>query len=215
MTKQITKDEKGELLRLRQAIEDEIQEARAKLHMSMEQVRRAHYRRLGELFIQLRMTFPKGEKGDREFVTYCRDRFPGIKDAQRDEYITYRKRLKGGQTSRAVHLPPLRKVTFPHQAQSHIKNERAKSQYSRIVDEEIGEVKPFDRGKLPERAENELVYELAEKILITGFKVLAVKLHPDKDGGSNEAMRRLNKARKLLESALIRLAPIQLMDETT
>jgi hypothetical protein len=210
--KTLAKNEQGELSRLREAIADEILTASAKLFSSMEQIRRHHYRRLGELFIQLRMTFDKGEKGDREFARHCQKRFPAIKDHSREEYIAYRKRLKGRQPSRDghVHLPPLRKVTKPDSYKRD--TNRPSDQYRRIVDNEVKEVTPFDRSRTPEKAENELVYELAETIVSTGFKVLAVKLHPDKDGGSNDAMRRLNKAKKLLEKALINLAPIQLMD---
>jgi len=48
------------------------------------------------------------------------------------------------------------------------------------------------------------VLDLAAKIVNAGFKVLAVKLHPDKQGGSHDAMRRLNAAKKLLTDGLTR-----------
>jgi hypothetical protein len=54
--------------------------------------------------------------------------------------------------------------------------------------------------------EAEMVHELASKIINTGFRILSVKMHPDKDGGSNHSMRRLNAAKKLLQDALIRAA---------
>lgn len=43
---------------------------------------------------------------------------------------------------------------------------------------------------------------LAKQIIDIGYKVLATKLHPDKPGGSNEAMARLNKVRKMLNAAI-------------
>jgi hypothetical protein len=198
----LAKDELGELQRQREAIISEIHTAEAKLYSSMEQIRRVHYRRLGELFIQFRMTFPKGEKGDREFTKECRHHFPGIKDSSREEYITYRKRLKGAQRTAAVDLPPLRHLTSSHKGKNDVN--RARDQYRRIVDEEVEDVKAFERT--PEINEAEAIQEVAQLIITTGFKVLAVKMHPDKDGGSNEAMRRLNKAKKLLQDALIRVA---------
>lgn len=46
-------------------------------------------------------------------------------------------------------------------------------------------------------AEDKLEAELALSLISIGYKALAVKLHPDK-GGSDEAMRRLNKVRDAL-----------------
>lgn len=45
--------------------------------------------------------------------------------------------------------------------------------------------------------EEKLVRELARQLIDAGYKVLAIKLHPDK-GGSQEGMQRLNEAKKLL-----------------
>jgi hypothetical protein len=43
---------------------------------------------------------------------------------------------------------------------------------------------------------------LYREMLDAGFKALAVKLHPDKQGGSTEAMRQLNAAREKLRGML-------------
>jgi hypothetical protein len=50
--------------------------------------------------------------------------------------------------------------------------------------------------------ESKLMHELAMKLIDIGYKVLAMKLHPDRRGGSREAMERLNKVRKILKGAL-------------
>jgi hypothetical protein len=197
-TKTLATNKQGELQKTREVIAGEIREASARLYTSMEQVRRNHYFRLGELFIQLRITFQKGNKGDREFAGYCREQFPGIKDPQRNEYVAYRKALKRRSTPSEVALPSMRTTVFPDYDQ---KNEPAR-RYKQIVEEEISDVEPFEIKRQPPKEEDELVLELADKIITTGFKILAVKLHPDKDGGSNDAMRRLNKAKKLLSDAL-------------
>lgn len=52
------------------------------------------------------------------------------------------------------------------------------------------------------QTEQRLVRELAARIVEIGFKVLATKLHPDKRGGSREAMQRLTAARDLLKRCL-------------
>ncbi len=47
-------------------------------------------------------------------------------------------------------------------------------------------------------AEQKRTQELARKLIDIGFKVLAKELHPDKMGGSKDAMTRLNKVRNRL-----------------
>jgi hypothetical protein len=201
--KTIIKDEKAELTRLREQLVDDIGSAWAGLQASLEQVRRRWYHKLGELFIQLRMTFPKGHEADIQFAAFCKKHWPKIGQPQRSEYIAYRKKL-GPVTSISaeIDLPPLRRITEPYHARKHVSIERDKSDFKRIVDDV--EIDQFDVPRSKSEVENELVVELAGKIINAGFRVLAVKMHPDKDGGSNEAQRRLNAAKKLLESALLR-----------
>lgn len=50
--------------------------------------------------------------------------------------------------------------------------------------------------------EQRLLRELAHKLVDIGYRVLAAKLHPDKPGGSTEAMKRLNEVRRLLKEAV-------------
>lgn len=50
--------------------------------------------------------------------------------------------------------------------------------------------------------EEKLEHALAIRLIDIGYKVLSVELHPDKKGGSTEAMRRLNKVRALLKEAV-------------
>jgi hypothetical protein len=200
-TKTLATDEVGKLKRLREHIATEIGEAYAGLHASMEQIRRRHYHRLGELFIRLRMTFQKGRKGDDECSQYCQKHFPAIKKPQRAEYIIYRKKIGGriGSASAEVDgkLPPLRRTAYPNASDVN----RPRDQYRRIVDEEVEEPTRFE---VKQENETAMIRELAEKIISAGFRVLSVKMHPDKDGGSNLGMRRLNQAKKLLQDALIR-----------
>jgi hypothetical protein len=86
-TKTLAKDEQGDLMRTREHLVEEIDGAWANLYSSMEQIRRRHYFKLGELFIQLRMTFPKGHNGERPFARFCRERFPAITRNHEQEYM--------------------------------------------------------------------------------------------------------------------------------
>lgn len=52
------------------------------------------------------------------------------------------------------------------------------------------------------RNEEDAVRKLALQIVDVGFKTLSSKFHPDRKGGSHDAMRRLNEARRLLKSYL-------------
>jgi hypothetical protein len=195
----LAKDKQGELKRLREQITEEIDSAWADLYSSMEQIRRKHYYRLGGLFIQLRLTFLKGNKGDKEFSAYCRRQFPAIKDPQRNEYVAYSKKLKRASTSAEFDLPPLRQTIYP----SHDHNDERARKYKHIANDEVEEPTRFEQEM---ESEAEMVHELASKIISAGFRVLSVRMHPDKDGGSNLGMRRLNAAKKLLQDALVRAA---------
>jgi hypothetical protein len=197
-TKTLATDEQGKLKRMRKHLAAEIGEAYAGLYSGMEQLRRRHYHRLGELFIQLRMTFSRGRKGDNEFGAFCNKEFSAIPKMQRNEYISYRKRLGPVTASAESDLPPLRRTAKPH---LHDPGQVGARAYKRIVDEEVEEPTRFEVELENETA---VVRELAEKIISAGFRVLSVKMHPDKDGGSNLGMRRLNQAKKLLQDALIR-----------
>jgi hypothetical protein len=68
----------------------------------------------------------------------------------------------------------------------------------------MGEPAQFEVPRSAREIENELIAELAGKIISAGFRVLSVKMHPDKQGGSNEAQRRLNSAKALLQESLTR-----------
>lgn len=49
--------------------------------------------------------------------------------------------------------------------------------------------------------EEQLMRKLAHQLIDIGYKVLASQLHPDKKGGSQEAMSRLNRVKGLLKQA--------------
>jgi hypothetical protein len=149
---------------------------------------------LGHQFRLLRETFDE----EREFVAYCRERFPLIQNNVRVEYTAYHKKLTPKlKTSRAVLkvYPPIR-----HTVQPGYRKGYAEEQYRRIVDKAaLDEKLKIERQKAEKEAQ--LIHKMAVEIVNVGFRVLSVKLHPDK-GGSHDAMRRLNQAKKLLIETL-------------
>jgi hypothetical protein len=203
ITNQTIANRPVDLMKARNTLVAEIDDLWTQFQTSVEQVNRKYYHRMGESFFQLRKTFDKGLMGDREFVSFCRKHWPRITDAQRKYWTEYRKRLGPSAEHRSTALPPL---TPPKQRARHKKKERAKSTYRRIVDEEMGEPQQFEIPRTAQDVENDLIAELASKIINTGFRVLSVKMHPDKQGGSNEAQRRLNSAKTMLHDALTRQA---------
>jgi hypothetical protein len=200
-TTALSKDEVGALKRLRETLAGEIGDAWCSLQSSLEQIRRRYYYTLGEKLIQLRMTF----KSDKEFGQFCNANLPGkMRRESRLEYMNYREKLgKIEPAQLEENLPPLRHVTRPNgKAQDF---NRPRDQYRKIVDEEVDEdeASRFEVPRTKKEQENELVLDLAEKIINAGFRVLSVKLHPDK-GGSNDVMRRLGAAKELLLDTLQR-----------
>ena len=98
-------------------------------------------------------------------------------------------------------------VAFTEPLRHYGTGKSPRNTYQRIVNEEVGgnNGEPFNAPPRSKREEeNDIVLDLAAKIVNAGFKVLAVKLHPDKQGGSHDAMRRLNAAKKLLTDGLTR-----------
>jgi len=87
------------------------------------------------------------------------------------------------------HIKPLaREWTAPVDAVA----ERARREAFRLVQEEA----------LTRAQERDAERALAHRLIDIGFKVLAKELHPDKVGGSRDAMRRLNVVRDKLKHSI-------------
>src|SRR5215510_10557259 len=105
MIKTLAKNEKANLEQLRKRLIGEIDNAWTKLQVSMEQMQRHHFHKLGELFMRLRVTFERTGRGDRDFNQFCAKHWPGIDRRSRQNYIAYRKRLGPISADRSA-LPP-------------------------------------------------------------------------------------------------------------
>jgi hypothetical protein len=193
-----------DLVKARNDLVAEIDDLWTQYQMGVEQVNRKYFHQMGEKFIELRKMFgDKGKIGDNTFSVFCKKHWPKISIAQRHYWTAYRKRLGPIRSlAKDNQLPAMR---APKERKKWKKTYRVKSTYRRIVDEEMGdEQEQFEIPRSASEVENELIAELAGKIISAGFRVLSVKMHPDKDGGSNEAQRRLNSAKTLLQDALTR-----------
>jgi hypothetical protein len=78
--------------------------------------------------------------------------------------------------------------------------------WSEHVKREVKEVKqniPRLREIAADRErEHQLKHELGIRLINIGYTVLAKELHPDRKGGSHEAMARLNEVRNILKGAI-------------
>jgi len=190
-----------DITKARNEIVAEIDDLWTHYQSGVEQIERKYFHLMGEKFFELRKTFPK-KRGDKEFASFCKKHWPKISEAQRHYYVAYRKRLGPiSELSQDKSLPPLREAKHRKQWQ---KAQRKRSTYKRIVDEELKEPAQFEIPRTAQDAENDLIVELAGKIISAGFRVLSIKMHPDKAGGSTEAQRRLNSAKQLLQDSLQR-----------
>src|SRR4030095_4824509 len=66
---------------------------------------------------------------------------------------------------------------------------------SDLVDRARRQAKVFAEHQATEKQERDAEHKLALRLIDIGYKVLAVELHPDKRGGSKEALARLNASR--------------------
>jgi hypothetical protein len=199
MNKAAVAERPVDLVKARNGIVAEIDDLWTQYQAGVEQVNRKYFHRMGEQFIQLRKTFPKGKSGDNEFAKFCTKHWPNIKPRQRLFWTSYRKRLGPSSRFKNRDLPPQQDTAT---SERYRKKYRVKSTYRKIVDEEMEQPEQFEIPRSAREIENELIAELASKIINAGFRVLSVKMHPDKEGGSNEAQRRLNSAKTLLQDAL-------------
>jgi hypothetical protein len=143
-----------------------------------------------------------------EYVAYSRKRFKRISEVQRNEYRRYFKKI-GGRLGKDAAAPKKLKPLTHVTRESRPVDRR--EQYKHIVDEVTTNQARFEVDRQKRDDEQGLIRDLATKIISAGYRVLSVKMHPDKNGGSDDAQRRLNAARKLLEAALLTRGSLRLV----
>src|SRR4030095_13631630 len=145
-----------------------------------------HYRRAGEMLLEAKPQVPHGE-----WEAWVKRHFDRTTQTARNWMNLAFKSKAGIRFETVSHSRgDLRKPGRPPVWHEPIK---------RIIDTAAGE--RFMQRFKEARQETELIHELALKIIDAGYKVLSMKMHPDK-GGNPDAMRRLNEARKMLKGAI-------------
>lgn len=156
-----------------------------------ERVAEPYWFEIGKLLLEAKAQMSKGE-----FIPWIDHNFKlSERTAQRYmQAVTIT--TKGIQNRRSATPPPsapLRSVISNSSGsggpswQAPVKEAVSKINFEALRQDEL---KRADERKLQE--------QLAMKLIDIGYKVLAAELHPDKKGGSKEAMIRLNEVRKRL-----------------
>jgi hypothetical protein len=152
-----------------------------------------HYRRAGEMLIEAKSQLERGEWNG---------------------WLKRHFELSPRTAGRYMDLVPLLERSNRRQAPNLTMSElleentrKHQSSWSAPVREVLHQqVRPSLQALAQERQNKEkelqLSRKLAHQLINIGYKVLATQLHPDKPGGSAEAMARLNRVRNILKDAI-------------
>jgi hypothetical protein len=147
-----------------------------------------HYRRAGEMLLEAKEQVEHGEWGawvERNFHLSRRTASDYMKLAERQNG----RRLPFSSIEEAVH--PNRNNQPARSWHAPVQQIAARVNYEALAQERESKAK-----------EAELLHKLSIQLIDIGYRVLAAKLHPDKAGGSHEAMQRLNEVRRRLRGAV-------------
>jgi hypothetical protein len=144
------------------------------------------YRKAGEVLIEAKSRLERGEWRD-----WLRDNF-NRSHSQANRYMKLAEEMAKGKSFRNIE-------DFRHSTTRHKKG-GIPAAIRRIMAGIDVDVEGLSSKEIPDTEEQGLMRSLMKQIIDSGYRVLALKLHPDK-GGSDEAMRRLNNVRDLLSSA--------------
>jgi len=154
-----------------------------------------YYRRAGEMLHEARGGFPEDRAGERDFWSKAQRDFKRGKDQLRN-YMSL------------ADLPSHSARSEPYvslrQALGDTEARRGGGSWHAPVQQVMGTI-DFDRLRRErgeQEKEDQMVRQLAMKIVDIGYRALAAKMHPDVRGGSKEGMQRLNEAKQLLKEAL-------------
>jgi hypothetical protein len=184
ITADIVKREEGRLARplkvLAPLIKQEIEAG--------EQAGLEHYRAAGEMLLEAKAQLKHGEW--RKW--YERQQFAWSRSTAQRYMVLAQVSSKN----------PLRVFsTLSEAAEPARKQYIAEPAYHQPVTRILGgiNVEALRREAESKKKERELVRELGLQLIKIGYRILAEKLHPDKPGGSTEAMTRLNRVKFMLE----------------
>ena len=138
-------------------------------------------------------TFRRGQGTIKSWMQYA-------KKINGDQPLKFQQVIDGQRASRPQpkHFPTLSQVSDPN------RNPRHAPDWYAPVQEITGrvDIPRMTQERQDRQKEKELLHRLGLQLIDIGYKVLAAKLHPDKVGGSREAMQRLNEVRNILKGAI-------------
>lgn len=143
-----------------------------------------HYRQAGELLLEAR-----DQVADFKWGKWLSANFALSRETART-YMTLAERLRAN--------PDLAKTSLRMFEIVH-PDARRKRQEQRKAFHTKKPIDIFDAARQARAEETHLLRLLAVELIDIGFKALATRLHPD-HGGSDQAMRRLNRVRRELKS---------------
>ena len=147
-----------------------------------------HYRRAGEMLIESKAQLEHGE-----WMGWLKRNF----ELSRKTALRYMNLVRAeSKRDRAVPFENLQSAVRPKEVRWPTWTKPVKEVVSRV------NVEALAKERQNREKEDRLIRQLGIQLIDIGYKVLAAKLHPDKPGGSAEAMARLNKVRSLLKEAI-------------
>jgi len=170
-------------------------------HSLGEEQGRDHFRRAGEYLLEVQSQLPRGKfaswvQKHCSFEPRTANKYMRLAKDYRQNSRELRERLAAGKS-------PLRPNANSAAWYQKVRASFRPENFGRRTAEQI---RAADMGKV---RETKLARDLAHKLIDVGYKVFAGKFHPDHQGGSHEAMQRLNKVRTALHAAADRLEIFQ------
>lgn len=168
-----------------------------------------HWLAVGRLLVEARDHFPKSGPNDKglTFHEWVAENFAHPMTGEPLAEVTVRKwmqgaRIVGDSSDRARAEPSVKSVT-DNRSPNHVDYKPALDWQANVrkVQQSI-DVEALAREAENKKATEREMRELAKKIIAAGYRALSAVVHPDKPGGSTEAMQKLTKAKKWLEEAI-------------
>ena len=146
-----------------------------------------HYRKAGEMLLEARKQVAHGEWND--WVQRNFNRTTQTAGA----WMALATKSNAG----------VRFKTLSH-SRGDFRKENHQPEWTKTMKERLDRInlEPLSKPTRDDEAEEKLERKLALELIEIGYRALATKLHPDKRGGSSEAMARLNTVRDNLRASI-------------
>ena len=156
-----------------------------------------YYRKAGGLLLEAKPGVK--QEGKETFDEYCK-RITNKDPRQCRRYIqAYVENLRLEKKSKSGQARPEKSAKSLNELAGNRSSGRVFREWTAPVDAAVDAARKQQLKVADDRvSEQKQLQELARKLIDIGFKVLAKELHPDKMGGSKDAMARLNKIRSRL-----------------